>query len=290
MANNRHSEHDAALVEYLYVDQRRLDSYFEQVSSPVFHEKVPIWKVALGLTGPKAEGTQERFSRNATNSEKISEVIDYLKRKDLLQAKRTYRPETPKMAMQLFGIETCEAIPIWIPPKQDCSPAFRGLRLWLSGFSQSSDERGLLLYLLEDFPENDRIAYGVCSGMSVLSILLNDYQRIYGNTVVYQKSLKETVDFADFDLYSRMQNGVSLSLNPAELLAQLGAQVGIPRFIRCLYRVRDTFKDYYREYQEAIFAYPIFIADAREVRDQVIHDIESNAQQDAPADVDKPRR
>ncbi len=30
-----------ALVEYLYVDDKRLDSYFEQISSPVTYDKVP---------------------------------------------------------------------------------------------------------------------------------------------------------------------------------------------------------------------------------------------------------
>ncbi len=34
------------LVEYLYVDERRLDAYFEQISSPVTYDKVLVWEVA----------------------------------------------------------------------------------------------------------------------------------------------------------------------------------------------------------------------------------------------------
>ena len=35
-----------ALVKYLYVDERRLDAYFEQISSPVTYDKVLVWEVA----------------------------------------------------------------------------------------------------------------------------------------------------------------------------------------------------------------------------------------------------
>ena len=39
------------LVDYLYVDEDRLDSYIEQFSSPVVYDKIPAWKCPLGLRG-----------------------------------------------------------------------------------------------------------------------------------------------------------------------------------------------------------------------------------------------
>ena len=46
------------LAEYIYVDERRLNSYFEQLSSPIAYDKVPTWKASLSLTGPTAGGAQ----------------------------------------------------------------------------------------------------------------------------------------------------------------------------------------------------------------------------------------
>jgi hypothetical protein len=42
-----------SLSEYLYIDRKRLEMYFEQMSSPVTYDKVSVWKVALGLLVPK---------------------------------------------------------------------------------------------------------------------------------------------------------------------------------------------------------------------------------------------
>jgi hypothetical protein len=60
-----------ALVEYLYVDDKRLDSYFEQISSPVTYDKVPEWNAEIGLTGPKGGGKQVRFARPFTTPKRF---------------------------------------------------------------------------------------------------------------------------------------------------------------------------------------------------------------------------
>jgi hypothetical protein len=47
------------LTEYLYVDEQRLNSYFDQITEhPVAYDKIPTWKASLSITGPSAEGTQ----------------------------------------------------------------------------------------------------------------------------------------------------------------------------------------------------------------------------------------
>jgi hypothetical protein len=55
-----------ALVEYLYVDEERLDTYFQQISSPVTYDKVPVWEASLTITSPGAKGSQQRFARPYT--------------------------------------------------------------------------------------------------------------------------------------------------------------------------------------------------------------------------------
>jgi len=67
-----------ALKEYLYIDERRLNSYFEQISSPVKYDKVPVWKASISLTGPNAEGQQARFARPYTKHEKIEKLNEYV--------------------------------------------------------------------------------------------------------------------------------------------------------------------------------------------------------------------
>lgn len=69
---------DKELVEYIYIDKKRLNNYFEQFSSPVNFDKVPVWKTVLGLTGPKAEATQARPGRPFTDHEKILKLVEYL--------------------------------------------------------------------------------------------------------------------------------------------------------------------------------------------------------------------
>ena len=55
------------LIDYLFIDHRRLDSYFEQISeSPVAYDKVPTWKGGVGLTNLGSEVTQTRFPRPFT--------------------------------------------------------------------------------------------------------------------------------------------------------------------------------------------------------------------------------
>ncbi|MBB4367597.1 hypothetical protein GGD63_000366 [Bradyrhizobium sp. cir1] len=66
------------IADYLYVDRGRMDSYFEQVAGPVKYDKVPIWKVALGLGGPSAESTQQRVGRPFTEHEKLSRLAAVL--------------------------------------------------------------------------------------------------------------------------------------------------------------------------------------------------------------------
>lgn len=73
------------LIEYIYVDHKRLDSYFEQISeSPIAYDKVPTWKGGVGLTNLGSEVTQGRYPRPFTTHEKFSSLLEYLKKGNFL--------------------------------------------------------------------------------------------------------------------------------------------------------------------------------------------------------------
>ncbi|MDV3352755.1 hypothetical protein QGP82_29045 [Leptothoe sp. LEGE 181152] len=73
------------LIEYIYIDHKRLDSYFEQISeSPIAYDKVPTWKGGVGLTNLGSEVTQSRFPRPFTTHEKVSNLLEYLRKGNFL--------------------------------------------------------------------------------------------------------------------------------------------------------------------------------------------------------------
>src|SRR5687768_14546779 len=70
---------ESQLREYLYLDERRLNAYVQQVHAPVTWDKIPLWSVELSVAGPKASGQQARPARPLTNHEKTQILVDYLK-------------------------------------------------------------------------------------------------------------------------------------------------------------------------------------------------------------------
>ena len=130
MASIEHS-----ILEYLFVDQPRLDTYFEQISDPVAYDKVPVWKVVLGLTGLSAEKTQSRLGRGYTNHEKLTRLVRYLKDKEQLAAERAAHPSNYEKP---FTLESMTARRAHIPIRED-SPTFQGLDIYYSWYK--SDDR-----------------------------------------------------------------------------------------------------------------------------------------------------
>src|SRR5215210_4856358 len=96
---------EMALVEYLYVDEKRLDTYFEQLSSPVTYDKVPVWEANLTITSPGAKGSQQRFARPYTTHEKVSKLTEHVEDKGFVG----YGRASGHNRGATFQIETCRA-------------------------------------------------------------------------------------------------------------------------------------------------------------------------------------
>jgi hypothetical protein len=246
-----------ALVEYLYVDEQRLDTYFEQISSPVTYDKVPTWNAEIGFTGPKAGGAQQRFARPYTTHEKIAKFTEYLEDEGLVGHGRATEDvvQDPK---ELFRLETCLAKRVFIP-KEQLDSNRGGLSLWISlmdrsslqGWWQEQSDRSVLppgnLFLLEDYRADDSLYVPVFSTYSVLDLLIDEPERLDEQ----ERQFGREVSLRQF------------SADPTVALSKLGAQVGPARKIRSIYRVRKIFVDWDSEpgSSVAIFGYPIFIAE-----------------------------
>jgi hypothetical protein len=247
------------LAEYLYLDECRLDSYFEQISSTVAYDKVPVWNVALGLMGPSAEARQVRHARPFTTHEKIRVLCDYLARKCLV---RNGRPQH-EGDDYVFRLEKCVARRMHIPPKARIEGPFHGLALWVSNYAghddaaiRSARSRGASpLYLLES-NRGDTFEVACQSSNSILKALLQDDRKEFVQTILGDRA----------DEVEAAPEHAAFFSSPSELikrLARWGVQVGDDRRIEVLYRVREVFRESFYKARAGVstFAYPIFITE-----------------------------
>jgi len=214
------------MIEYLFVDAPRLDRYYEQISSPVTYDKVPEWKVALGLTGPRVESTQARPGRVPSTHEKIKRFVDYIDEHDLAADKRPsilsgFREKNKKP----FVIETLSARRARIKQGDDV------LNIWVSMLpDEAQSEDGWpfgALYLVEDFRGDDD-SPNVHSGYSSLHLLAEELQWLKNTAIV------DPLDKLRFqDDATRL-----FALDPVGILASMGAQIGPERHIKTIYRIR----------------------------------------------------
>jgi len=282
-----------SITEYIYIDKRRLDSYLEQIASPIIYDKVPVWRAALGLS-PSLEGTVEKHGRELTTHEKITKLMNYLNKENLIYTWRLRDRErwgAPTHG-KVFVLETCQATRIWIPPKPHSSLTFKGLTLWISSsplseyqsyaldqeyppeffrnmFPEYDEDRPVgTLYLLEDFPRDDLGLAQTVSSYTALHMLLYEYMTGARKEGILEEFQNTIVGSALIDpksiTYSDLE--ARFSSDPTQLLAQLGAKIGTSRTIQTLYRIRATLNDRNSkpEFSVVTIGYPIFIAEADE--------------------------
>jgi hypothetical protein len=224
---------DNTLVEYLYIDEARLDRYFEQISSPVAYDKVPIWKAALGLAGPKAEATQARPGRPFTTHEKVAEFVKHLEKHKLTLP---HRPRDPSDLIALdmsqedekpYRSERMTARRCHIAAKKDDSGS-QSLNIWVSlepDEPQSEDFAPIgALFLIEDFRGDE----GVLNFISGYSSLLQLTEELHWD-----------IEVTDLDLFSKQDEAEKrFGTDPIGTLAAVGARFGPSRRIHAVYRIR----------------------------------------------------
>lgn len=233
-------------TDYLYCDDQRINSYFEQISGPVAYDKVPVWKAGLSLTGPTAEGSQARPGRPFTMHEKVHKIVNHLRKGDLVDDGRL---EDPFSRDRPFRIEAMSARKALIRPRTEM-PDFRGLSLWVSaqpdGLAHQADHPGDTkvgaLFLLEDFPGEDRDYAGFrFSGYSWL-VLLSDVLHDVPGVGSLPKDL-----------------GSQFAADPVTALIELGAVFGPERRVVALYKVRAACMARENGFASTTIGYPLVV-------------------------------
>jgi hypothetical protein len=245
----------ARLVDYIFIDERRLISYAEQLNAGRTVDKLPSWNVSLSLTGPKVDGKQDAKFRDATRHEMISSLISFLQKQDQLE---TGRPNG--RSEYQFVLEETDVRKIILPIKRPrVTKGLTDIAVWFAfppgrpiprTEENMNEPLGTFLYLIEAYWESDERASGPSSGFSAL------------NKMLYGMSDALGLDGKILSKYDAR----SCYKSPLTILQEIGGAVQPPRRIRTLYRKRYLSDDQYVEIQGTVhrshdlFGYPIFVA------------------------------
>lgn len=263
------TEAPRSIVEYLYVDERRLDAYVEQIGLPIEYDRVPNWDGETLPSCREAAGAQGVHSRPLTRTEKIEMLLQHLTASDLIA---TSRPTSHLSQPTDFATEICMAAKVVVPPKSESGIKSPSLNVWISlpiGEEGNPNDvrqrsRAGMLCLIEDWSQADREPFclGV-SGYTFLSALLASL-----NSESQQNVLTDFRGFAygDYVRISEMERISPFVADPFGALEDLGCTTGTPRHVRVLYRIREICPYTAGHYMTGehvrigTLAYPIFIA------------------------------
>jgi hypothetical protein len=274
---------DNRLRELIYVDDRRLDSYAEQIGPTTVYDKVPKWTIGASLIGIKVEATQERLARQLSKPEKINAVLKGLRGGSSLDYDRPRDLSYFGQMDKVFRLETCVAVSVRIPARETGDSSFRGMGMWVSENNTRAEPHRLLL--IEDFARDDDSQFDPSSGYSTLLALSQEgynlqhlferagvgpfadlqrqkviadqaydaVERDWGdikkgfNLESVQRTPKaQRKNEAYLDSLARLSEeelGGRFANDPVEFFSWLGATIGSRRTIETLYRIRQVFVD-----------------------------------------------
>jgi hypothetical protein len=216
--------------DYLFVDQRRLDSYVDQVACPITYDKVPVWSATAALQSVGVNAVQSRVARPLSQVEKIRTLIEYLEKNTMLARGR---PTIPDSAHRdpVFRLEQCYATRVLVPPKSEVDPKFGGLTIWTSEALPANGAATdywattplrCSLFLMEDYPVGDGWGCSYVSAYSSLLLLLD--------------AAAQQLDRMGLIPELRSLSESSFRKDPVKALIGIGARAGRRRQITALYK------------------------------------------------------
>ena len=236
------NETQKPLMEYLFVDIIRLESYISQIKGAVKYDKVPTLAASISATGPQIKFSRSKIPLKWTYHEMIMELLDYLEKSDKMDKER-YDPEVLGGSSKPFCHETCIVRKVIIPRKKN-----KGLTLWISMSPEKSSNKAHPnagpLYLIESYIGIESEFVQNMSGFSALKYLFLDY----GGRIPPSKLW--TYDDVSW-----------FSIEPFEYFLKSKAYVSAQHHVKCLYRRRATMMDM-NIGRFVTFGYPIFIAES----------------------------
>ena len=289
------------ILDYIFVDNARIESYFEQISSsPLAYDKILAWKAAYNFFKPGAESTQQVNARPFTHSEKIDRILKHLRKgenflgcsddvvdyitifnrtqyisetctpeeisyaRDRIRKKNAFQEHIQKKPFHLIE---AQATKIFLPTSNE-SPS-DGIVLWVSSLKSARTEQynDVALVLLQNSSNSDKAPEGkafIGSPYHQLTSLISQHFLNTANTGSRLLLNKE-------ECHDLISSALDLRYGPdadtQQFLTKMGAEVSLPRKIRSLYRLREfAYHDYQPEWKyrgiAQLYAYPIFIAAA----------------------------
>jgi hypothetical protein len=261
------------LVEYIYVDDARINSYAQQANLSSFLRKFPNWLTEISLAGAKININRSSTLNDQSRYEKICKIIRFMKDEDeILEGRPNWQGEDSPD----YWIENCSAtrayfqsdvspelaFSIWISEENDCevSSLIQNSSNHSSTSGKNTQPPAKLLLLENLEPKDLNYQKRISSPYSVLQAL---------GTVLQQKLPAYNYNH----LHSGKGLHKELATNPLETLKLIGAEIYEKRKISVFYKIRHLFPEYYTpNYQFAAIAYPLFIADNRQGKNLTIDD------------------
>jgi hypothetical protein len=255
------------LKEYLFVDQKRLDTYASQIKPGAVVEKSKEWNAGLGLTGPNVSAKQTERVRALTTHEKTELIRTHLTSNSSL---RLQRPDSDEEG-PVFVIENTSATKAIVPRKAADELGIPGFVFWLSPGPQHDKPPGMLC-LLEDLDLDDgpAISFRGASTYTLLQSLVFYTRKKMAETVLGSHVSNEPHPnpYATFDgkpdslsEYHNVQEFCwDFITDFPPLLTRWGCLVSPPRQIETLYRIREYGRDSTSSWVvTTVFGYPIWI-------------------------------
>lgn len=262
--------------DYLHIDETRLDSYIEQIGSTSTFRKSPSLKFGISDSGPNISAELATQSREKTNHEKISELINYLEHNDHISHTRPALVHESGDYIKIpdFVLEECDAYRILIPSTKDLEGR-AGIVIWVSEWPLEKNLNLLcppgLLCLIQDSTHDDtKYTAGFShSGYTWLQALL--YQLSQENIETKLSTEYPLLHIGDYQydimsaqsyLYNERQLFRSY---PLRWLKEKGCILSTSRRIVTLYRIRNLGGDEIgtenkqEDFTVSTFAYPIAI-------------------------------
>lgn len=241
------------LLDYIYIDENRLNRLFQQLPINAMLGGRFSWKIALSLTGAQLETSREPTS-DLSNHEKIKRLINHLEKSDYLGKTRpkNYSDKKP------FVLETMEARKLVVSSSYvEKLSGIKEFAVWISDpfeedlSNEAFNWNGCFTYLTQLHMDDEEQTY-MWSGCSALQALSN---LALGVNLPFQQGANEE------------PLGRGSAEHPISKLEKLGWRVTDKRRITSLYRIRYmTNEQFYEVNSERhrvhdLLGYPIFIAD-----------------------------
>ncbi|GEP52280.1 hypothetical protein FNO01nite_29520 [Flavobacterium noncentrifugens] len=235
------------ISEFIYIDERRLNSYVEQINpSSMKYEKIPEWTADLSLISPKITSSRKTYPRNLTTYEKLEILIDFLDKNNFVNK------DVTDLIYSFSNDYTVDYVPFaWhkitatrliIQPENESSPC---IYIWVYSNYNKDSEKRINICLMEDFIHDDislpRIPISVYS--SLIGMLINQYDIFKQTTILNNEEFSAIKKLNNYHEYSKKYSVLMskfIGQNVIDVLVNAGAKIISPnRDIEVLYRFRE---------------------------------------------------